>query len=120
MEMGRRVILAVACFAGLLGTARADSDFSGYVTAVSEYRFRGISNSDRHPTLQGAVNWQNEDGFYAGAWASGVDFNDVGSTAIELDLYAGKHIDLGGTDLNLEAYYYAYPDKDNALPEYNF
>jgi uncharacterized protein (TIGR02001 family) len=120
MGLGRRTVLAAAGITALLGSAHADSDFSGYITAVSEYRFRGISNSDRHPALQGSINWQNENGFYVGAWASSIDFNDPGSTAVELDLYAGKHIDIGGSDLNLEAYYYAYPDKDNALPEYNF
>jgi uncharacterized protein (TIGR02001 family) len=27
-----------------------------------------------------------------------------------VDIYAGKHFDLDGTDLNIEAYYYGYPD----------
>lgn len=116
MKLKSLVFGAVSALA-LVSPAMADADyggFSGYVDVTTDYRFRGISNSDLHPTIQGAINWSN-DGWYAGTWASGVDFNDPpgSGTTFELDLYGGKHIALDddGTDLNLEAYYYAYPDQ---------
>jgi uncharacterized protein (TIGR02001 family) len=117
-----KLMFGAASMVALFSTAAmADADyagFSGYVTGVSDYRFRGISNSDRHPTAQGSINWEGEDGWYVGTWASGVDFDDpdVGGTNVELDIYGGKHIDLGdGTDLNLEAYGYLYPDAASGL-----
>ncbi len=120
LMLGAATVMAL----GLSIPAMADEDssngLSGYITGVTDYRFRGISNSDRHPTIQASMNWEHEDGWYAGIWGSGVDFNDPGTTSIEIDLYGGKHFDLDGTDLNLEAYYYAYPDKNNALPTYSY
>jgi len=102
-----KVLFGAASLLALAVPAMADDGFSGYVTLATDYRFRGISNSDKSAAAQGSINY-TMDGWYGGAWASNVDFND--STNFELDLYAGKHIDLDGTDLNLEAYYYAYPD----------
>lgn len=107
---------AVSMLALFAGPAMADNNyagFSGYVALTSDYRFRGISNSDLHPTVQGAINWAGDDGWYAGSWGSGIDFNDPpgAGSSIEVDLYGGKHFDLDGTDLNVEAYYYWYPDQ---------
>jgi uncharacterized protein (TIGR02001 family) len=93
---------------------------SGYVTITSDYRFRGISQNDGEPAPQASLNWTGGDGWYLGTWASKINFNDGPSgaftshhnTSVEWDIYGGKHFDLGGTDLNLEAYYYAYPDHE--------
>src|SRR4051812_40599934 len=61
-------------------------DISGTITGVSDYRFRGVSESGRAPALQGSVDvpWH---GFYAGAWASSIA--RTAGTNLELDLYAG-------------------------------
>ena len=88
---------------------------SAYGAIASDYRFRGISQSNRAWAPQAQLNWNISDGFYAGAWISKTNWNGLAgkldhSPTYELDLYAGKHFDLGGTDLNVEAYYYAYPD----------
>jgi uncharacterized protein (TIGR02001 family) len=103
---------------GGIATAYADDaapapDFqvTGAVTGQSDYRFRGISQNSREFSPQGTVNLAAPDGFYAGAWTSKINWNvPANNPSYELDLYGGKHFDLGGTDLNVEAYYYAYPD----------
>ena len=46
-------------------------DVSATVTGVSDYRFRGVSSSDRDPAIQGSVDL-NYRGFYVGAWASSI------------------------------------------------
>ena len=60
------------------------------VGAVSDYRYRGISQTRVKPTLQGGVDY-SAGGLYVGAWASGIkwikDFG--GDTSYELDLYGG-------------------------------
>ncbi len=117
-----RLTLAAASVAGVLastGAAYADSDWgsvSAYVDVQSDYRFRGISQNDREFAPQASINWSAPDGFYVGTWVSKTNWGAVrpsGGTnnpSIEVDIYGGKHFDLGGTDLNVEAYYYSYPD----------
>ncbi|HEX4304276.1 MAG TPA: TorF family putative porin [Rhizomicrobium sp.] len=92
---------------------------SAYVAVTSDYRFRGISQNNSNISPQASINWTGPEGFYAGVWSSKVDWTglafspiDEATPTVEIDLYGGKHFDLGGWDLNVEAYYYAYPDAD--------
>jgi uncharacterized protein (TIGR02001 family) len=117
-------IVVLALSAALQTTAAfADTDWgnlSAGAIFTTDYRFRGLSNSDREPAFQPTVNWSGPDGFYVGAWGSNVDFKDRQNTSIELDLYGGKHFDLDGSDLNIEAYYYSYPNHDRPLGGANY
>jgi uncharacterized protein (TIGR02001 family) len=119
-KLGLKLTLAAASMAGVLastGAAFADSDWgtvSAYAAVTSDYRFRGISQNNRDFAPQASINWSIPDGFYVGTWVSKVDWTGAapfGATpSLEVDIYGGKHFDLGGTDLNVEAYYYAYPE----------
>ena len=60
-------------------------EFSANVSFVSEYYFRGISQNDDAPALQGGFDYSlplGKDGtsFYAGVWGSSVDFNENASS----------------------------------------
>ena len=105
-------------------------EFSANVSFVSEYYFRGISQTDDAPALQGGFDWSvplaGESGpsFYLGVWGSNVDFNEGGSTdgaSIEADLYGGFSGSFGdsgfGWDVGL--IYYAYPGAASNL-NYDF
>ena len=83
---------------------------SGIVAVTSDYRFRGISESALQPALQAEVEAEVGDDFYVGAWGSRVDFKDNQNTSVELELYGGKEFDLEAAELNVEAYYYAFPN----------
>jgi len=127
-----KALLGAASVAGLLastGAAFAD-DASGWgtvsaaVTVQSDYRFRGISQNNREVAPQATINWSLDGGWYAGVWASKTNWTAVpaapgvnfpGTPSYELDIYGGKHFDLGGYDLNVEAYYYSYPDYNHTL-----
>jgi uncharacterized protein (TIGR02001 family) len=113
------MMLAGATFVGLI--AAADSamaadwgTLSAYGAITSDYRFRGISQNDLEFTPQASVNWSGPDGFYAGVWASKMDWVFT-TTSLEVDIYGGKHFDLDGTDLNIEAFYWAYPDNPGSI-----
>jgi uncharacterized protein (TIGR02001 family) len=59
---------------------------------VTDYRYRGITQTRFEPTLQAGADYAHKSGFYVGAWASGIKWiKDAGASAgdIELDLYAG-------------------------------
>ncbi|HIK64272.1 MAG TPA: hypothetical protein EYG02_04505, partial [Henriciella marina] len=96
--------------------AQEEGEWSGNVTLTSNYVFRGITQTDEAPMIQGGFDWAS-DSFYVGTWASGVDFGD--GTSTEIDLYAGWTPTVGAFDLDLGVIYYWYPDApDN--PEQNF
>ncbi|HUO98759.1 MAG TPA: TorF family putative porin [Rhizomicrobium sp.] len=131
---GLKLTCAAAALLGLGATAYADDTaaaapaapdwgkVSAYVAVQSDYRFRGISQNDRNIDPEGSINWSGPMGFYAGTWVaktnwSGVAYSptDGASPTVEVDLYGGKHFDLDGTDLNIEAYYYSYPDANKNI-----
>ncbi len=88
---------------------------TGGVTLVSDYRFRGATQTDEGPAVQGTVNLNHESGLYAGVFASSIDGSGktpalTGYGDVEIDFYAGytKTLDSGvGFDVGLLYYYYA-------------
>jgi uncharacterized protein (TIGR02001 family) len=59
---------------------------------VTDYRYRGISQTRLKPAVQGGLDFAHKSGFYLGAWASTIKWiEDSGSTdgKVELDLYGG-------------------------------
>ena len=84
---------------------------SGSATVVSDYKFRGISQTDGNFAVQGGITVRHESGFYVGAWGSSIDdyVTVHGSAHQELDLIAGWKGDLGGAELDIGAVYYVYP-----------
>lgn len=80
-------------------------DVSFNVGVTSDYVFRGFSQTQEDPALFGGVDVVSGI-FYAGAWASSVDFGD--ETDAEYDLYAGVTPTLGPVTANLGVIYYGY------------
>ena len=71
-------------------------DASASVTLTTDYIYRGISQTNNDPAIQGSFDISHESGVYAGIWASNVDLDDPdasgplgGNNNIELDLYVG-------------------------------
>ena len=95
---------------------------------VSEYFFRGISQNDDAPAIQGGFDYEIEASkgltIYAGIWGASVDFNESGSTdgaSLEADYYGGIRTGLGDTGVTLDAgfIYYTYPGAASSL-NYDF
>lgn len=79
---------------------------TGGVAVVSDYRFRGVSLSDKDFAVQPYLTVKHESGLYVGTWAS--NLADNAGDDVEVDLYAGF---AGGDDLtyDISATYYVYP-----------
>ena len=75
---------------------------------VSDYRFRGISFTDRKPAIQGGVDVTHRSGFFVGAWFSNIA--NYGGSLIEADIYGGYGGSVGGFDVTGGVYGYLYPD----------
>ena len=79
------------------------------MTGTSDYVFRGVSQTLEDPTIQGSVGI-GYGMFYAGVWASGVDFGD--DAEIEADYYAGFKPTWDKLTFDLGVIYYDYPGYD--------
>ena len=106
------VAAAVAVAASTLATpALANNSLAFNVGAVTDYRYRGISQSRLKPALQGGLDY-TAGSFYAGAWGSTIQWiKDGGGKAdVEIDLYGGYKFELAkGTVLDLGVLTYQYP-----------
>jgi uncharacterized protein (TIGR02001 family) len=86
--------------------------FSANVALTTEYVFRGISQTAEGPAIQGGFD-ATCGLFYAGVWASNLDFGGVAGediANIEIDLYAGIKPKTGRITWDLGVIYYAYPN----------
>ncbi|MGB3625702.1 MAG: TorF family putative porin [Henriciella sp.] len=110
-------VAVLALAASVVATpALAEGEWSGNVTLTSDYVFRGVTQTDGAPMVQGGFDFASDE-FYIGTWASGVDFGD--GTSTEIDVYAGWTPTVGVFDLDLGAIYYWYPDAPDD-PSQNF
>ncbi len=120
-------VLALASFAP---AAQADGEegawgpFTAGVALTSDYRFRGISQSDRDAAVQGWVQYDYK-GFFGNIWSSYIDFNDEATydSTIEVDFTAGYNYAFSEqTTGTIKALYYMYPDADApaGFPDYDY
>jgi len=87
-----------------------DLSISGNFGLFSDYRFRGISQTDLKPALQGGFDLVHKSGFYAGTWASSVsEYTSFDGAGMEIDFYAGYKFEVGGIGVDVGNLYYYYP-----------
>jgi uncharacterized protein (TIGR02001 family) len=98
--------------------------FTGSFGFISDYTFRGVSQTEEHPALQGNFDWGHEKGYYLGVWGSNVNFADGDQANIEVDYYAGIAREYYGVTFDVGGVYYAYPGANEDLEldyfEYKF
>lgn len=84
---------------------------NGGATLVSDYRFRGISQTDKRFAVQGTFTLGHESGLYATVWGSSVDeYVYGGASSQEIDFVVGyRRTFSGGTTLDFGVLYYYYP-----------
>jgi uncharacterized protein (TIGR02001 family) len=128
-DMAFRKLGLIALAGGLLAAPLAfaedkkdDSGIPGEFTftlsLTSDYTFRGISQTDSGPAIQGTIDYaymfRDEIGVYAGIFGSNVDFDEtsgpgVNRASAEFDLYGGVKGTISGVTWQLGTIYYAYP-----------
>ena len=99
--------------------------FSANVLVATEYLYRGLSQSNEDPAIQGGFDYSHETlGFYAGAWASNLEFNaqTTNTASIEIDFYGGFAGDFSnGVSWDVGGMYYYYPDTNEDVgADFNF
>ncbi|GAC1606103.1 MAG: TorF family putative porin [Ramlibacter sp.] len=99
MQIKKTQMIVLSALA-LSGTAFAqdkapepDYTLTYNIGAVTDYRFRGISQTSKKPAIQGGIDFAHKSGFYLGTFVSNVkwvkDFNGATKGSYELDLYGG-------------------------------
>lgn len=111
MKKTLAALTAVGLMVPLMAKAQSPGlEISGELGFVSNYKFRGISQTDNKPAIQGGFELALPGGFYAGTWGSNVsDWTNFRGNGMELDLYAGYSTELPmglGVDLGAIRYYY--------------
>ena len=86
--------------------------FTGNATLISDYRFRGISQTYKMPAVQAGFDYAHSSGFYLGTWASNVSGNQYPNGAgLEWDMYGGfKGAISGDLGFDVGLLNYWYPD----------
>ena len=85
------IAAAIASLTSVAQAAEPESTLSFNAGVVSDYRYRGISQSRLKPALQGGVDYADKSGFYVGAWGSSIKWikDGGGDAPVELDVYGG-------------------------------
>lgn len=106
--------------------------FTANVGLFSQYIFRGLTQTDRKPALQGGFDYSHESGIYVGTWASNIswlkeNFSTPGNTTgqyksggrIEWDFYGGYKGNFGKTDFTYDIglLYYYYPGTPKSIAQ---
>lgn len=84
---------------------------SGSATIASDYRFRGVSQSDKEMAVQGGITLTHESGLYAGVWGSNLaGWGTFGGANMELDLIGGYKLPVADNAmLDVGLVWYMYP-----------
>lgn len=83
---------------------------SGSVALTSDYRFRGVSQTDKNLALQGGLTIAHDSGFYIGTWGSNLsNWGTFGGANMELDLIGGFKTSVGGATVDTGIVRYMYP-----------
>lgn len=107
-------VLSLAVLASLSNIAMAEESphtITGNLSFVSDYQFRGISQTDETMAIQGGIDYAHKSGWYAGVWGSNIEWAPAN---MELDLYGGYSGSSGDLGYNVGLLQYVYPDFDDA------
>lgn len=95
--------------------AESPHSFAGNLSLVSEYRYRGIAQTNGKPALQGGFDYEHTSGIYVGTWLTNVswlsDGNDSVSSSIEWDVYGGYRGTVGDFGYDVGLLHYRYPGR---------
>lgn len=133
---GAAAVAMLYCGAAVAGGSLKDEPveeassftYSFNIGVISDYRFRGISQSSEDPTLFGGVDI-GYGIFYAGVWAAGLDFSADGAVPpfifgedaeVEIDVYAGIKPVLGPVTFDLAVLGYLYPSASDVAGELDY
>ncbi|GGW78801.1 TorF family putative porin [Alteromonas halophila] len=108
----KKALVALALgSSGLMITAPASAELSANVSVTNNYIWRGLTQTTNEAAVQGGIDYAHESGFYAGTWASNVQYGADDVYSYEHDLYFGYSGSAGDFTYDVGYLYYNY-DKE--------
>lgn len=132
----KQISLLVGLSIGALSTSALSADaptsphtLTANVGLYSQYVFRGLTQTNEDPAIQGGFDYSHSSGFYLGTWASNISWLKENTTtaagvsgtyrsggSLELDFYGGFKGTVGDFGYDVGLLYYYYPgDVNNAV-----
>jgi uncharacterized protein (TIGR02001 family) len=119
-----KLLSAVAVLATGFAAAPAFADEASPITVtgsaaiVSQYKFRGLTQSDSKPAVQASITVSHSSGFYVSMWGSSGASDRFGPNSdyispnggTEIDVYGGYTKALAGVTVDVGLYGYIYPN----------
>jgi uncharacterized protein (TIGR02001 family) len=107
-------VLGALCAMPVMAADAPASSFtpSSNVSLVSDYLYRGISQSGTNPAIQGGFDLAHASGAYVGVWGSSIStLGDAGipNSGTEIDTYAGYKGAAGSISYDVGYLRYNYP-----------
>ncbi|MDP3705148.1 MAG: TorF family putative porin [Legionellaceae bacterium] len=86
--------------------------FSPKLILTSNYVWRGVSQSDNHPAIQGNLLWHDKLGLYSGLFGTNANFKGTNDQPVtsEFQLYTGYKADYAGFMYDVGVRRYIYPN----------
>jgi len=119
LGMSALALAAVSAPAFAQDAPASDFTVTGGATVVSDYRFRGISQTDKRFAVQGTIGVSHASGLYVGVWGSSIDEYVAAAGDQEIDLYGGYTKTFGAATVDVGLLYYYYPGSSGIVPGYN-
>src|SRR5688572_2796858 len=88
--------------------------FSGSVSLMSDYSFRGISQTQTGFAAQGGATYKSPIGIYLGSWASSVNFGPADDSYVEQDFFGGYTATFGDFTLDTSVTFLWYPKESDS------
>lgn len=108
--------LSGAAFAQTAAPAAPAPDYTLSYNAgvVTDYRYRGLTQSRHQAAVQGGIDFAHSSGFYLGTWASSIKWvkDGGGDAPVEIDFYGGYKGTAGVISYDVGALRYQYPGHD--------
>ncbi len=114
-KMKSTLVLAslLASTAVMAQTKAPEPDYTWSFNAglITDYRYRGISQTRLDPAVQGGIDFAHKSGFYLGTWASSIQWikDAGGSASAEIDIYGGYKATVGDLTYDIGVLTYQYP-----------
>lgn len=119
-------LVASAFVPAFANAADSPHTLTGNIGVYSQYIFRGLTQTNRDPALQGGFDYSHSSGFYAGTWMSNISWltdsraaTGYSSSSLEMDFYGGYKGTITGDlgfDVGILQYYYPGTSNTAATP----
>ncbi|MBO1255721.1 hypothetical protein J3L16_08495 [Alteromonas sp. 5E99-2] len=89
MKASQGIFKFAALSASVLACFSAQAEWSANASVTNNYIWRGLTQTTNEPAVQGGIDYTSESGFYAGTWASNVQYAADDVFSYEHDIYFG-------------------------------